>query len=79
MNNLDKEKYNQIIDEVWKKYKDNHWIPPENPNSKLLGPQLWSLKPMQYNKETFINELKTNSRFSEKWGLKIEERELSFG
>ena len=29
-------------------------------------------------KEEFINKIKTDSEFSEKWGLKIEERELSF-
>jgi hypothetical protein len=28
-------------------------------------------------KELFIHEIKTNPEFSEKWGLKIEERELS--
>jgi hypothetical protein len=28
-------------------------------------------------KEVFILECKTNSEFSEKWGLKIEERELN--
>jgi len=27
--------------------------------------------------EEFINKIKTNSEFSEKWGLKIEERELN--
>lgn len=73
---MNNEKMNQIIDEVWKKYAESHWAPPENPNSKLLAPQLWSLKPMQYSKETFITEIKTNPSFSEKWGLKIEEREL---
>ena len=30
-----------------------------------------------YLKEEFINKCKTNPEFSEKWGLKIEERELS--
>jgi len=29
------------------------------------------------NKDKFINKCKTDSEFSEKWGLKIEERELS--
>ena len=29
------------------------------------------------SKEEFINKCKTDSEFSEKWGLKIEERELS--
>jgi hypothetical protein len=28
-------------------------------------------------KEEFVNECKTDSEFSERWGLKIEERELS--
>ncbi len=28
-------------------------------------------------KEEFINKIKTDTKFSEKWGLKIEERELS--
>jgi hypothetical protein len=30
-----------------------------------------------YSKEEFINKCKTDTEFSEKWGLKIEERELS--
>ena len=29
------------------------------------------------SKEEFINKCKTDTEFSEKWGLKIEERELS--
>ena len=29
------------------------------------------------SKELFLFEIKTNNKFSEKWGLKIEERELS--
>jgi len=30
-----------------------------------------------YLKEEFINKCKTDSKFAENWGLKIEERELS--
>jgi hypothetical protein len=30
-----------------------------------------------YSHEEFINKCKTNTEFSEKWGLKIEERDLS--
>jgi hypothetical protein len=33
--------------------------------------------PGGYNQEEFINKCKTDPEFSEKWGLKIEERELS--
>jgi hypothetical protein len=72
-----KERYKQIIDEVFKKYADSHWTPPENPDGPLLSGKLWSLKPIQHSKETFINECKTDKEFSERWGLKIEERELS--
>jgi len=31
----------------------------------------------QYDKEEFINKCKTDQEFSERWGMKIEERELS--
>ena len=67
----------QIIDEVYGKYADSHWTPPSNPKGKLLSDQLFSVVPMEHSKESFINKCKTNSEFSEKWGLKIEERELS--
>jgi hypothetical protein len=32
-----------------------------------------------YSQEEFINKCKTNKEFSERWGLKVEERELSVG
>ena len=67
----------QIIDEVYRKYADSHWTPPSNPKGKLLSDQLFSLVPMEHSKEEFINKCKTDSEFSERWGLKIEERELS--
>ena len=67
----------QIIDEAYGKYADSHWTPPSNPNGKLLSDQLFSLVPMEHSKESFINKCKTDSKFSKKWGLKIEERELS--
>ena len=68
-NNMNKERYNQIIDEVYRKYADSHeyfvdgWV---------------HVIPMLHNKETFINECKTSPEFSKNWGLKIEERELSW-
>jgi hypothetical protein len=73
---MNKERYSHIIDEVFKKYADSHWTPPENPDGPLLSGKLWSLKPIQHSKETFINECKTDKEFSERWGLKIEEQEL---
>lgn len=57
---MNKEKYNQIIDEVYDRYL-----------TKYLG---YEDVP---KKEVFIHEIKTNKEFSERWELKIEERELS--
>ena len=59
---MSKERYNQIIDEVYEKYHQ------ENKHVMYLTFLL---------KEEFINKCKTDPEFSEKWGLKIEERELS--
>jgi thymidylate synthase len=33
--------------------------------------------PIPYSQEEFINKIKTDDEFAKKWGLKIEERELS--
>ena len=66
MNNkliMNKEKYNQIIDEAYEKWIYESWNGRIYPNTN--------------EKESFINKCKTNPEFSEKWGLKIEERELS--
>jgi hypothetical protein len=51
----------QIIDEVYENY--------ESRQINMYIP-IWS-------QEEFINKCKTDPEFSEKWGLKIEERELS--
>ena len=51
----------QIIDEVYEDY--------ESRQINMFIP-IWS-------QEEFINKCKTDPEFSEKWGLKIEERELS--
>jgi len=66
----------ELLDDTYECYSESHWSPPSNPNGKLLSDQLWSLKPMEHSKETFINKCKTDTEFSERWGLKIEEREL---
>jgi hypothetical protein len=75
--NTDNKEQKELLDEAYKKYADIHWIPPSNPKGKLLSDQLFSLVPMEHSKESFINKCKTDTRFSEKWRLKIEERELS--
>jgi hypothetical protein len=67
----------ELLDEVYEKYADSHWTPPSNPKGKLLSDQLFSVVPMEHSKETFIKKCKTDTEFSQRWGLKIEERELS--
>jgi hypothetical protein len=58
---MNKERYNQIIDEAYENYYEY-----------MRDDRQWEL-----DKEEFINKCKTDPEFSEKWGLKIEERELS--
>ncbi len=67
----------ELLDEAYEKYADSHFKPPSNPKGKLLSDQLFSVVPIEHSKESFINTCKTNPKFSKKWGLKIEERELS--
>lgn len=55
------ERYNQIINEAYKNYA---W----KTSMDVDG---------QFTKIEFINRCKTDLDFSERWGLKIEERELS--
>ena len=72
----------QIIDEVYETYNKEiirqREIQKEEVNRlrsqwKRVKVSLIEL----LSKEEFINKCKTYSEFSEKWGLKIEERELS--
>ena len=58
----------ELLDEAYKNYlkdlmRDN--VSKDDPNYILLA------------KEEFINKCKSDTEFSEKWGLKIDERELS--
>ena len=69
---MNKERYNQIIDEVYERY----WSSIEISEYDGIGPT--SIKLPILTKEEFINKCKTDPEFSEKWGLKIEERELSW-
>jgi hypothetical protein len=52
----------ELLVEAYKNYVNNR-------PSQFYGPY--------YTQEEFINKCKTDTEFSEKWGLKIEERELS--
>jgi len=56
----------QTIDEVYGNYrksKECQWTSTHYPTP--------------FTKEEFINKIKTDDEFAKKWGLKIEERELS--
>jgi len=77
---MNKEKYNQIIDEVYENYrnKKGSYI-YEGPGGipTIYTPLYINGEPQLLTKEEFINKCKTDPEFSERWGLKIEERELS--
>jgi hypothetical protein len=63
----------QIINEAYENYTQTKII-------KTYGGETHISPTGHYNgmaKEQFINKCKTDPEFSEKWGLKIEERELS--
>jgi hypothetical protein len=79
---MSKERYNQIIDEVYKNYEKQYStfeigivksIAGNNPMVDSLLKNNSSI----LSQQEFINKIKTDQEFSEKWGLKIEERELS--
>jgi hypothetical protein len=78
---MNKEKYNQIIGDAYKSYQKEinrrleNWIDIQEGDiyegtSLDDSGRIWT-------QEEFINKCKTDSEFSENWGLKIEERELS--
>ena len=70
----------QIIDEVYKNYKS---ITHKNNEKNHYGEYSnWGDNPLisgvqHLTKDSFIQMIKIDPEFSEKWGLKIEERELS--
>jgi hypothetical protein len=66
---MNNERYNQIIDEAYENYTQ----------TKVVGDAHISPRGHYTNetKEDFINKCKTEPSFSETYGLKIEERELS--
>ena len=59
-----------LIDEAYEHYCKEY----ENGTHRIGTGLLWIAKE---TKDTFVYSSKTDSEFSEKWGLKIEERDLS--
>ncbi len=78
---MSKERYNQIIDDVYKNYKSlTHNKNEKNGNygdySKWVDNPLIS-GVQHLTKDSFIQLIKIDADFSQRWGLKIEERVLS--
>ena len=73
---MSKERYNQIIDDAYENYLKN-WKPQPVVEDEYywMENELVSDRPLP--KDMFIYCIKKDSEFSERWGLKIEERELS--
>jgi len=67
---MNKERYNQIIDEVYNEYAKSF------ENQSIVEQHSFDTDPI--TKEMFIEKIKFFGEFSERWGLKIEERELSW-
>jgi len=77
----------QIVDEVYENYlsKAKNYTTEDLFYNKLSGAgdiiegmlSAHTRDFIPYSQEEFINKCKTNPEFSERWGLKIEERELS--
>ena len=66
---MNNKKINQIIDEAYENYEKSYEMGKHLEGTGLL----WMTKE---TKETFIYRSKTDSKFSQKWGLKIEEIEV---
>jgi hypothetical protein len=69
---MNNERYNQIIDDAYKNFKNNFPMKKSNPPKDYINS-----KGQLLTKEEFIDKCKTDNEFSKKWGLKIEERLLS--
>ena len=70
---MNKEKYNQIIEAVGQEYTKwfyDNAVPSVSGKPILNGEGILT-------RGDFINKIKTDAEFSQKWGLKIEERELT--
>ena len=78
---MNKERYNQIIDEVYENFIDktkglNLNLEINKDIIVVEGP-IYHATPRLLSQEEFINKCKTDPEFSETWGLNIEERELT--
>jgi hypothetical protein len=73
----------ELLDEAYKNYCDEYWNLSSLQDKIEYGSSFYNHDTDDYTfeeltQEEFINKCKTDKEFSEKWGLKIEERELSW-
>jgi hypothetical protein len=66
----------ELLDEAYNRYRATI-IKEFYEDTKELRKWATVEGPGGHTKEEFINKCKTDTEFSERWGLKIEERELS--
>jgi len=87
---MNNERYNQIIDEAYENYTNYPLATIHDHHTNILyqnrdkgwcminGRSIVSPHPTRHlTREEFINKIKTDNEFSEKWELKIEERKLT--
>jgi hypothetical protein len=73
----------ELLDKAYNKYQSQTWFHIDDlaslKESDGMNMSTGERKKVyrQYAQEEFINKCKTDTEFSEKWKLKIEERELS--
>jgi hypothetical protein len=79
MNNEQQELLNEAYEKYYATLIDSITFSERGKHFKSNGLEFNSGYPnyVHYSKEEFINKCKTDPEFSERWGLKIEERELS--
>jgi hypothetical protein len=66
-----------LLDDAYKNYKSTTLENDMKKSAWELTVQSMSGEKFILSQEEFINKCKTDTEFSERWGLKIEERELS--
>jgi hypothetical protein len=72
----------ELLDEAYKNYCDEYWNLSSLQDKIEYGSSFYNHDTDNYTfeeltQEEFINKCKTDTKFSEKWGLQIEERELN--
>ena len=84
---MNKERYNQIVDSTYESYlsKAKNQTTEDLFGSMIKGDEIihgmleaHTRDFIPYTREQFIDKCKTDKEFSERWGLKIEERGLTY-